>query len=202
MRDTCPKGEYTEIDQKFLDFAEEVLSKDEVLEANQLSEEIASSKKRKENAILKLRNMIGFKPKRPMFYLNHDLRFLPRVTRSPMRDLGDYIDHLIKHLASDKLKDEKKLSVSLGSNLRELKGIIPESLRQKLIKYNDLLYTPAKHDFDVKARRHRFTGKEVVFSCFMTLKLGKEIIPLSEDAKGYAEMTTNDRYSEGYEEIE
>lgn len=202
MRDTCPKEEYTEIDEFVLVFAKEILSEKEILEANQLSEEIASSKKRKERAILKIRSLVGFTPKRPMFYLNHDLKFLPRHTRNPMRDLGDYIDHLIKFLAFDKLGDEKRLNFSLGANLRDLKNVLEENLRQKLMKYNELLYTPAKHDFNVKTRRHRFTGKEVVFSCFITLKLGKEIINLSESAKGYAEMTINDRYSERYDEVE
>ena len=64
-----------------------------------------------------------------------------------------------------------------------MKGIIPEELRSNLNNYNRIVYLPAKHDFNVKDRRHRFTSKEVVFIIFLTLKLSLEIIKISQSAK-------------------
>lgn len=181
-----------EIAPDFLAFSREVLSTEKIREADEIARNLASSKKKKEQAIMKLRRLIGMKPKRPMFYINIDLKGLPYQTRHLMRELGDYIDHLIKFLSWEKLNDEKKMKTSLGGNLRSLNGILSEDLRSLLIRYDDLAYVPAKHDFNVPKRRHRFTSREVVHTLFITLQLGKEIIRLSEKARAYSEEKTND----------
>ncbi len=187
MRETCPKSEYLIIDPEILKFGEDILTKSEIAEANKLSKNLTLSKKRKRFTIEKLQAKVGMKPKRPMFYLNSELEYLPYHTRDAMRDLGDYIDHLIKFCSAEKLKNTKYEKQSLGSNLKKLKNMVPEKLRLRLTKYNELVYVPAKHDFNVQNRRHRFTSKEVVFVCFITLKLAKEIIKLSNRAKDYSE---------------
>lgn len=187
MRMTCPKDEYLEIDTQVLKLSNDILNDSEIEKANRISEYLASTKKIREFAREELRVMVGTKPKRPMFYLFDELGYLPNSTRESMRDLGDYIDHLIKFCSSEKLKDKSYEKRSLSSNLRSIKGLIPEKLRLNLIRYDNLLYVPAKHDFDVKIRRHRFTSKEVVFACFITMKLAEEIKILSNRAKNYSE---------------
>ena len=52
----------------------------------------------------------------------------------------------------------------------------------------NLIYTPAKHDFNVPDdRKHRFTSKEVVFIYYISLKLKEKIIEISKEAKKYSE---------------
>lgn len=187
MRETCPKSEYLEIDSWVLKLATDVLAQKEIAEADKLSEDVASSKKRKRLAIETLQEKVGTIPKRPMFYLNDELGYLPYHTRDAMRDLGDYIDHLIKFYSVEKLGNKKYEKQSLGSSLTNLKGAIPEKLRLQLIQFNKLIYVPAKHDFNVKNRRHRFTSKEVVFICLVTMALAKEIVKISARARDYAE---------------
>lgn len=187
MRETCPKSEYLEIDFEVSKLAADVLTKKEIAEADKLSKDIVSSKKRKRLAIEVLQEKVGTRPQRPMFYLNDELEYLPYRTRDAMRDFGDYIDHLIKFCSAEKLKDKKYGKQSLGSNLNNLKGVMPEKLRLRLMQLNELIYVPAKHDFDVKNRRHRFTSKEVVFTCFITMALAKAIVKISARARDYAE---------------
>ncbi len=187
MRETCPKSEYLIIGPEVLKLAEDLLSKREIFEANKLSTDISSPKKGKWSAIEILQEKVGIRPKRPMFYLNDELSYLPYHTRDAVRDLGDYIDHLIKFCSTERLNNKKHENRSLGSNLASLKGFVPEKLRLQLFQFNELLYIPAKHDFNVKDRRHRFTCKEVVFVCFITMALAKEIVKISTRAKDYAE---------------
>ncbi len=78
--------------------------------------------------------------------------------------------------------------MSLGRNLRSLKGRIPNELYSRLTKYDKLIYIPAKHEMLYKGRRHRFTAKEAVFVCFITMKLGEELKSLSPRARAYSEM--------------
>ena len=195
-KDTCPKDEYLEIDKNIQNLADEILSKSELEIGNQISEGLVSSKKKKEWARTQLRVIVGMKPKRPLFYANLDLQYLPQRTRNPVRDLGDYIDHLVKFWTSEILKNNKYLKESLGKNLYRLSGKIDEDLRLKLNKYNDFCYVPAKHDFEVKNRVHRITSKEAVFIALLTMKFAKIIKDESPLAKAYAEETIEDDWAE------
>ena len=109
MGETCPKSEYLAINPEIFTFCEAILSKKEIKEAIHVSEDLVSSKKIRELAREKLKSMVGERPKRPMFYLNDELGSLPRHTRNCVRYLGDYIDHLIKFCANEKLKKKKNL---------------------------------------------------------------------------------------------
>ena len=155
--------------------------------ADELSDAIVVSKLQRKNAINKLREIVGMKPKRPMFYLNHELVDLPRWTRGAVKYLGDYMDHLVKFFSSQNLNNSKYESKSLGYNINSIKNIIPPELSNNILIYNQEFYVPAKHDFKVIGRRHRFTCKEVVYCCFITIKIGKELIKLSDHAKKWAE---------------
>jgi len=81
--------------------------------------------------------------------------------------LGDYLDLLTKELTYEFTQEPKARISSLGVNakrLLECKNIPPEvqKIAQFLKKYNDFLYNPGKHDFNVpQGRRHRFTGLNV-----------------------------------------
>ena len=192
--DTCPKGEYLEIQKEIYNLALKVITLDEIKTADNISLDLTSSKERKRKARSQLKIIIGMKPYRPLFYANFHLNHLPRYTRDPIRYLGDYIDHLVKFWSSE-INGVHFLIKSLGVNLKHLKRKINEDLRINLIDYNDLCYVPAKHDFKVIGKRRRFTCKEAVYISFITIALAKQIIQSSEKARKYSSEEINDDWS-------
>lgn len=193
MRKTCDKVEALEIEEDVLKLAQEVLSPTEVSLAEQLSTALVGTKSEKEFAVLKLRILVGNKPKRPVSYLNYELKYLPRRTRDSTRYLGDYIDKLVKSLAVEKTGNSKCAEVSLNGNIKKLKGKVDEQLLARLFDFNFAMYTPAKHYMkQFKERRHRFTSKEVVYFAFITMKLAEQITTISPLAKEVSEDTAND----------
>ncbi|MDD1665620.1 MAG: hypothetical protein LUQ32_09705 [Methanomicrobiales archaeon] len=200
MRQTCPKSEYLLIDPKIYSFAQSILDQSEIEEAEELSLSLASSKAKRDYAIKKLRTKVGVTPKRPLYYVSDlHLRMLPRWTRDSVKYMGDFVDQLVKYLASEILANPKYLTRSLGINLKHLKNKVPEPLYSNLVKYNDWIYVPAKHELSVENRKHLFTTKEVVFICFISLKFKEEIIKISKDAKNYSEGRRGYIAKGGYE---
>lgn len=200
MRNNQSRSDFIEIAPEILLFGQKVLTIDQLKFADELAFDLAIPKKRR-GVIKVLQKEVGSKPNRPLYYVEYHLTHLPRWTRDSMRYLGDYIDQLMKFLTSEKLEHGGYLARSLGYNLNKLrnKNILPQNLINQLYDFNSSLYVPAKHDFDVKNRSHRFTSKEVVYACFITMVLGKKLISLSERAKEYAEQRTHEYYT--YDEL-
>jgi hypothetical protein len=176
----------TSIRYDISELAKLVLIDEEIEEATDLSDCLNDIKEKRDCALSILKNKIGTRPKRPVFYLNCRINFLPEETRDVVRYAGDYIDQLIKCLASEKgvfgfLSEYS----SLGNNIKRARTILDPKILDALEKYNKLIYVPAKHDFNVGDRPHLFSNKEAVFILFITQKLAKEIINLSENAKNY-----------------
>jgi hypothetical protein len=168
------------------DLAEDVLSPLEFEEAEEVALKFVGSKPRKREAIWRLTELVGSTPKRPLYYAQHELEYLPRWTRDGIRYLGDYIDLLVKAMTFEFTKDKDCLKSSLGVNIRKLsprKHGISSELIDKLKRYNSFLYQPGKHDFHIpRGHKHRFTCKEVVLTAFITMKLADEIKKLSPHA--------------------
>jgi len=168
------------------ELAKDTLFPSQLEEAEEISLMLAGAKRQKREAICRLTEIVAPPPKRPLYYAQHELEYLPRWTRNGIRYLGDYIDLLIKALAFEFTKDPRCKQSSLGANVRKLspkKHGVPQELIDKLKKYNSFLYQPGKHDFDIpRGRSHRFTSKEVVFTAFITMKLADEIKKLSQFA--------------------
>lgn len=169
-----------------VELAEDTLSPSELDEAERVSLMLAGSKKQRREAVYYLMKLVSPPPKRPLYYAEKEMRYLPRWTRNAIRYLGDYIDILVKAMAFECTKDHRCKNYSLGRNLRMLKpqkhGISPE-LIDKLKRYNSFLYCPGKHDFKVPpSRGHRFTSKEVVLTAFITMKLAGDIKKASQTA--------------------
>lgn len=171
-----------------LSLAEENLTKAELAEAEELSNSIISGGRRKKHAVSLLQQRVGHRPKRPIYYVTEQyLPRLPHHTREVMRYLGDYIDQLVKCIAKENHQGSIFFPKSLGSNLKPLSKVIPEELIDQLAKYNRYLYVPAKHDFDVKGRPHRFSNKEVIIALYITLKIAQQLKSISPMAKLYSE---------------
>ena len=103
------------------ELAEETLSPFQLEEAEDISMMLAGSKRRKREAIYRLIKMVAPPPKRPLYYAQHELEYLPRWTRNGIRYLGDYIDLLVKALAFEVTKDQHCTQSSLGANIRRLR---------------------------------------------------------------------------------
>jgi hypothetical protein len=184
MRICCPKSEYLEISSEMMAFAKEVLSSNEIEAAEKLSLNL-SEKSTRLNAQRILKDMIGVRPKRPIYYANCEIDRLPRWTRYAIENLGHFIDILVKCVASEKLSNPKCHELPFGTNLTKLKNVIANDLYSELDKFNKLIYRRAKHDFNVVGRSHLFTSKEVVFTIFITMNLKEKLISISEEAKKY-----------------
>lgn len=174
------------IDPNIEDIAEKILSDEEICNAKRIAE-LLLLMKHKEHAIQALKDLIGTKPKRPVYYLYERVNYLPEHTRDVMRYAGDYIDQLIKHCAHEK-GDWRFMAYrrSLGPNLKYLKKVLDSSLYNVLTKYNTI-YVQAKHEWNVRNRPHLFSSKDAVFTCFITKKLSEQIISISPEAKLYSE---------------
>lgn len=171
------------------ELAEDTLSSSELEKAETIAVMLAG---RKKEAVLFLMDLVAPPPKRPLYYAQHELGFLPHWTRNGIRYLGDYIDLLVKAMAFELTKEHKCKRSSLRLNLRRLRpkkyGIDPDILR-RLKKYNSFLYQPGKHDFDIhKGRGHRFTSREVVLTAFITMNIAEEIKKISRFAE---QISTN-----------
>jgi len=184
------------IDEKIADLVKNVVDDNTILEIENLTNKLLNSGNPRLEAIKILQNQIGFTPKRPLFYLNDFIYDLPNHTRDIARYAGDYIDYLIKHFAHEQsVLKILALYSSLGKNLKELRKTIDYKLYQNLENYNKYIYTPAKHDFDVKDALHRFSVKEAVSIVFISLALGKQIINLSKEAKDYSQNKLHGPFS-------
>ena len=186
---TSKPSDYLKVSQEIMKLAKDVLSKDELEEADKLSLMLVGKKKEKKTARDRLAKLVAPPPKRPLYYCSHEIRFLPRWTRDSVRYLGDYIDVLVKHMTYEFTGNKASLRKSLGKNIAELYQIqdvksLHGTLLETLWRYNKLLYNPSKHDFYVpNSRPHRFTSKEVVFDVFITMKLAEKIKLISNSAR-------------------
>lgn len=133
-------------------------------------------KETKNKGIAELRKIVGYRPKRPLFYAYNELGFLPRWTRDAVRYLCDYVDQLCKHWAYICTQNEASLKGSMGTSLSKIKKNTGEqysNLISILEGYNNVFYVPAKHDFTLPngRREHRITSKEVVYAAFITINI-------------------------------
>ena len=184
-----PSGEsiWMEIHPGIIQLARDILHEDEFLEASTLARMVSrswGSKKGRSYAKLRLCDLTKPPPSRPLYYLRREIRGLPRNTRNCIRYLGDYIDILAKEMTFEYLDGNARRS-SLGANAKRLieKRSDLRVLAEKLKRYADFMYTPAKHDFILpRGRRHRFTPEEVVFAAYVTVELGRQILGVSKFA--------------------
>jgi hypothetical protein len=160
---------------EILSLARQVLSESVYNRAMNLSVMLVSSKSVKREAIQELMTIVAPPPKRPMYYAQNEIQYLPHWTRDAIRYLGDFVDLVAKHLAYELWKETSKENIPLGGTIRLLKErkALPEDILAWLEAFNVFLYRPGKHDFRLPAGRkeHRFTSQEVVLTAFVTLRL-------------------------------
>ena len=183
---TAEKSTYLLADDEIIQLAKEVLSTQVYDEAEQTAIQLTGIKKVKDLARNRLMEIVSPPPKRPIYYAQMEIEFLPRWTRDTLRYLGDYIDMMVKSAVYEKQPDRRIFRVSFGPALKAFSNNWPaeSKLADFLKRYNKFLYRPAKHDFTLPRGRkyHRFTSREVVLSAYVTMQLGEELAQLSKVA--------------------
>lgn len=175
------------INSSILELSKNILGDEGLKEIEGITKQLLLEELR-EKTIQILQEKIGVHPKRPIYYLNLELRFLPDETRGLAIYAGSYIDSLIRHFAHEKnLIAQIFPGLPLGRNLKLLKNFLNKELYESLLKFNELFYIPAKHNNEFTADLHLFSAKEVIAALFIMQKLSKIIISLSEEAKVYSE---------------
>lgn len=179
------------IQSEILALAKSILDTKQLELAEKLSDSLLTSEEDKQHAIWNLREIIGTSPKRPVYYLEHEIGGLPEYsTRHVVRYAGDYIDQMIKYCSYDKgdflIWKSRGLHKSLGQNLHRLKDVLPKDLIKILTIFNDIIYVPAKHVWDIpEGRDHLFSSKEAVYICLMVKQLSILIEPYSDFCISY-----------------
>ena len=183
---TSDASEYLLASEEVISLARDVLSEKDYLEAEGIAHKLTGTKRDKGSARTRLIQLVKPPPKRPIYYAQHEMEYLPRWTRNALRYLGDFIDMLVKSSVYEKTRDRRVFNSSLGPAISQFRQHWPNhsSLADLLWRYNHFLYRGAKHDFTLPASRktHRFTSREVVLTAFITMNLADRLTAISSMA--------------------
>ena len=186
LRDSHLTGKPSErllANEEIISLAKDVLNEQQYSEAEELAKKLVGTKSEKAFARERLMNIVKPPPKRPIYYTQWEIQFLPHWTRDIIRDLGDFIDMLVKAAVYEKTNDNRVFHSSLGPAIDKFEACIQNhrQLANRLRRYNRCLYRDAKHDFRLpKGRKeHRFTAREVVLTIFITMNLADIIVNIS-----------------------
>jgi len=137
------------------------------------------------DSIKELMEVLGTKPKRPLYYVATHLRYLPEFgSRDVMRYCGDYIDQLVRFILEDRRYLSKWFLKPLGGNLKLFRKYIEPELYEQLMLFNKI-YTSAKHDFNHEEDKCRFNYIDTIYYIFITKHLAEILLPMSERAQDY-----------------
>jgi hypothetical protein len=138
-----------------------------------------------------LASLIPDWPKRPLYYVNHEVSLGPRMYT---RYVVNYLCAFLNVLLDDCVKDFGgfKKFMPFGRALNKLKGKISEELFNQLDRYNKVFYRPAKHDFELfRVDGHLFSLKDAIYCCFITMKLKDEILEISNSARDLMDINSD-----------
>lgn len=158
-------------------FAKIVLGEDVFLQATNISNDLFSiEEKIEQKAINYLLNLVPSKPKRPFYYVCGELKEgNGMITREVVFGLGAFLNKQIDSVCKE--YNIFKRFLSFGRSLRLLKTEINLDIINYEF-YNKLFNNKAKHDFDEEnydGNDHLFSVKDVVYCCFVTMKLSEEL---------------------------
>lgn len=177
------------INENIKKLSEETLEDKDIERISGIIEELKN--KDREKAVKELVELVGTKPKRPIYYVaQHIIRLPDNGTRDIIRYLGDYIDQLVRFTLEDKGFFARWFLRSLGPNIEKLKKYIDINFYNKLVLFN-IIYTQAKHNFNHYEDKSLFNYKDVVYMIFITKKLAQKFLEISERARDYNNQGTN-----------
>lgn len=176
MRETCPKEERLQSSLVVDELAGKLLTKEEFAKADEITELLVlGTKSKRTSAISELLDICSPPPYRPLFYLCFQLKFLPSMTRPVVFNASALVELLCKAMLYDKIERKMPIRKPLGPVINQLldKKVIDRELFDVLLAYNEEFFSPAKHNWNVKNKRHLFTTKEAVYCIFITFSLAK-----------------------------
>lgn len=168
------------------ELAETVFDPDELKSVQKIIDNYLIKSKRK-RAILTLRTIVPTRPKRPLYYINYELKFLYQNSRWVVENVGSYLDLLVKEL---RLEIEGSYhNKPLGANISSLlRDEIDEELRDslKIIRiFNKNAYVPSKHIYgSPNSERHYFSVADAILIVLCAVKLG-ELLKMYSDFVSY-----------------
>ena len=74
----------------------EVFDETELNEVDSIIRLFLGSRRQRESAVLRLRMLVPQRPKRPMYYVNYEMKYLQRRSRWVVEQMGSYLDLLVK----------------------------------------------------------------------------------------------------------
>lgn len=157
--------------------AESVFDEIEFVEVQIIARAFKSSKEERKLATRQLRELVPTRPKRPLYYVNHELGFLPGRSRFVVEQTGSYLDLLVKELRFELEGNyySKPLGVNIASLMKRVDSDFQLVLR-KIELFNELAYVPSKHKYGPpNERKHYFDSQEAVIIVLAGVKLGEEL---------------------------
>jgi len=172
------------INEYIKELSGKLLSDKDFKDISKIVNGLASEKK--EEYLKELQNVLGYVPKRPLYYLYMEtIPLLPDGgMRSSIKNACDYIDQLVKFTLEDIKFFSRWFRRPLGPNIEKLKESIDDDLYNELVVFNKI-YTQAKHEFHHDIDKNFFTYEDTVYMIYITKKIAEKILPLSERARDY-----------------
>jgi len=145
-------------------------------EVQEIVTQLLGSKKQKRVAISRLQFIVPKRPKRPLYYIHYELKFLPRTSRFVVEQMGSYLDLLTKELRFE--LEGRYHKMPLGKNITALMRYDDADMKllEKLMMFNEIAYVPAKHIYgSPNDSRHYFNSQETTVIVLAAVKLGEEL---------------------------
>lgn len=171
---------------QIVSLAMELLPKGKYEEAETLSKMLIGSKKDSNSARTTLATIVVPPPKRPIYYCQYEMQFLPYKSRDILRDMGDFVDMLVKAAVYERTSAVEVFDCTLAQAIDQLEKLIPSytQLTKWLREYNQFLYSPKPTSERMRyPDKHRFTIRETVLVIFIAMHLADKITAISRMAK-------------------
>jgi hypothetical protein len=156
---------------------EEIFDSEEQKAIQRIIQAFSQPGNKRKVARLIMRGMVPLRPKRPLYYLNYEVKFFPMRTRYVVEQSGSYLDLLVKELRYEKQGQYRK--TPLGRNIDALFEKSDDDLKlllRQLKLFNEIAYVPSKHEYGPPyENKHFFNSLEAVIIVLAAIKLGEEL---------------------------
>jgi len=165
------------INQNIRRLASEVFDAVEWKEIQDMARTVAESEERKLVVLRRLRHLVPTRPKRPLYYVNYDLKDLPRKSRFVVEQMGSYLDLLVKELRYE--LEGRYCEEPLGRNILAIMKYVDGDMKvllKTIETFNRIAYVPAKHIYGPPDDpNHYFSFQEAVVIALVAVKLGEKL---------------------------
>jgi hypothetical protein len=184
---TMRKTEALVAEPHIVSLAKELLPERRYEKAETLSKMLVGSEKDSNAARIALARIVVPPPKRPIYYCKYEMQFLPYKSRDILRDMGDFVDMLVKAAVYERTNSAKVFDRTLAQTIGEFEKYFPShpQLLKWLSEFNQFLFTPRVADERIQhhGNKHRFTLRETVLVILVAMHLANKITAISRMAE-------------------